>query len=77
MVSIRRAEIERELEGITSEIAELESIGALNGQPAHRGPGRPKDSAKAHSGRGGAGRGRGGNEQSLGRVFMNSCGIAR
>jgi hypothetical protein len=58
----RRGNIERELESVSSEIADLESIGG-NGQPTrHRGRGRPKRSTKT---RGAVRRGRGGNEQSL------------
>lgn len=61
----RRTALERELETLQAEIAELESLGSLNGHSIRRGPGRPKGSANAHGGRGGAGRGRGGNEKSL------------
>jgi hypothetical protein len=58
-----RDDLTRQLESLTAEIAEIESLDG-DTAPARRGPGRPKGSGKG-SGRGGRGRGRGGNEQSL------------
>lgn len=56
----QRDDLTSQLATVNAEIADLESIGVMNGRAPRRGPGRPKG-----SGKGGAGRGRGGNKQSL------------
>ena len=62
----QRDDLTSQLEGVNAQIAELESIGGMNGLVPRRGPGRPKGSGKGHNRRG-----RRGNEKSLASVLQS------
>ena len=62
----QRDDLTSQLEAVNAQIAELESIGGMNGLAPRRGPGRPKGSGKGHKRRG-----RGGNAQSLASVLQS------
>ena len=65
----RRSELESEMEAINTDLAQL---GGTGGPSAKRGPGRPRGTGTPTpktGGRGAKGRGRGGNEKSLGALL--------
>jgi len=66
LLAARRDDLTSQLDAVNAQIAELESIGGMNGLAPRRGPGRPKGSGKHRRGRK-----RQSNEKSLATVLQS------